>query len=114
MSSSQTVRVDGELLALDEHGHLLDSITWQRRVAEALAARDGQSLTAEHWWLIEFVRDYHQLYGNPPLMRVVVGALREKRGDSAVSSRDLYQLFPDHPIRQACRYGGLPRPDWCI
>lgn len=112
--SSQSLSVDGEVVALDEHGHLRDPVCWRPAVARALAAQDGQTLTAGHWWLIEFVRDYHHHYNNPPLMRVVVSALREKRGDPAVSSRDLYQLFPDHPIRQACRYGGLPRPDWCI
>lgn len=114
MSDGNSVSVDGVNVTLDEHGHLLDPADWSPEVARALAAQDGQNLTAPHWWLIEFVRDHHQRYDTPPLMRVAVVALREKLGDPAASSRDLYQLFPDHPIRQACRYGGLPRPDWCI
>jgi len=114
MSSDNSVLVDGVDVALDEHGHLLNPADWTPEVALALAAQDGMNLIARHWWLIEFVRDYHHRYGTPPLMRVAVVGLREKLGDPAISSRDLYQLFPDHPIRQACRYGGLPRPDWCI
>ncbi|TVQ27948.1 MAG: sulfurtransferase TusE, partial [Wenzhouxiangella sp.] len=58
-------------------------------------------------------RGYHQRYGNPPLMRTLVAA--SKQFDSgAGGSRWLYRLFPDGPVRLACKYGGLPKPDWCL
>lgn len=107
------LQVDGKSIALDEDGHLLDSRQWTPKVAEVLAGRDGIELGDDHWWLIEFVRDYHHKYGTPPLMRVVVDQLR-RRNDGRGSSRDLYRLFPDSPVRQACKYGGLPKPEWCI
>lgn len=107
------LQADGTVVALDGDGHLLDPDQWTPGVAEALAERDGIQLTDDHWWLIEFVRDYHHQYGTPPLMRVVVDALR-RRNDGHGSSRDLYRLFPDSPVRQACKYGGLPKPEWCI
>ena len=99
-------------IKLDSDGFLADPTQWSPAVAEGLAAHDGVELCDDHWWLIHFVRDYHGRYGNPPLMRVVVAAMRERR-DSA-SSRDLYRLFPDGPVRLACKYGGLPKPAWCI
>lgn len=111
MSESELV-VDGESIPLDSEGFMIHPGQWRRQVAEALAARDGIVLEADHWWLVEFVRDYHHQYGNPPLMRVVVAALREYHGEG--SSRDLYRLFPEGPVRLACKYGGLPKPDWCI
>ena len=109
---SDKMYLDGIEVALDAEGFLVTPSCWQPAVAEALAARDGIALDDGHWWLIEFVRDYYQRYGNPPLMRVVVAALRERQGEA--SSRDLYRLFPDGPVRLACKYGGLPKPEWCI
>lgn len=99
--------------ALDQHGHLLDVETWTPAVARWLAARDGVELDDDQWWLIEFVRRYHSRYGNPPLMRSVIQALRQARPDIA-DSRHLYRLFPDGPVRLACKYAGLPPPDWCL
>jgi len=99
-------------IGLDAEGFLIDSDQWFPEVAELVADRDGIELEADHWWLIEFVQAYHARYGNPPLMRVVVAAWRERHGEG--SSRDLYRLFPDGPVRLACKYGGLPKPDWCI
>jgi tRNA 2-thiouridine synthesizing protein E len=107
-----TVCLDGQDISLDTDGFMTDPASWTPAVARALAARDGIELNDDHSWLIEWVRDYHQRYGNPPLMRVVVAALRERQGEA--SSRELYRLFPDGPVRLACKYGGLPKPDWCI
>jgi tRNA 2-thiouridine synthesizing protein E len=105
--------VDARPVDLDEEGFLVDSAQWFREVGEALADRDGVRLGEEHWWLIEFVREYHLRYGNPPLMRVLVAAYRERHPESR-GSRDLYRLFPDGPVKLACKYGGLPKPEWCI
>ena len=106
--------VDGEFVALDAEGHLRDPECWSPRAAVMLAEREGLALSDGHWWLIEFVRDHYRTYSTPPLMRMVVKALRAERQDDSLSSRDVYRLFNDHPVRQACRYGGLPKPDWCI
>jgi tRNA 2-thiouridine synthesizing protein E len=100
-------------LALDHEGHLADATQWTREVAVELAERDGVVLESSHWWVIEFVRSYHLRYGNPPLMRTLVAAWRDEYGQDS-GSRDVYRLFPDGPVRLACKYGGLPKPDWCI
>jgi tRNA 2-thiouridine synthesizing protein E len=101
-------------IELDEHGHLRDPAAWSEAVAEALASRDGVVLEAEHWWLIGFVRRHWAAYGMPPLMRVAVRAMRDEGVVAEASSRTLYRLFPDGPIREACRYAGLPPPESCI
>jgi tRNA 2-thiouridine synthesizing protein E len=114
LDASAGLDVSGEFIALDADGHLLNPDQWSRRVASALAQRDRLRLDGGHWWLIDFVRDHYERYGSPPLMRMIVKAMRAARCDPEVSSRHVYQLFSDHPVRQACRYGGLPKPDWCI
>ncbi|HLS06048.1 MAG TPA: TusE/DsrC/DsvC family sulfur relay protein [Wenzhouxiangella sp.] len=109
----ETITAQGHRATLDEDGFLTDAAQWAPALASALAARDGVELGEDHWWLIEFVRDYYHRYGNPPLMRVVVAEFRKYR-PQARGSRELYRLFPDGPVRLACKYGGLPKPDWCI
>jgi tRNA 2-thiouridine synthesizing protein E len=47
-------------------------------------------------------------------MRVVVRAMRDEGVVDDASSRTLYRLFPDGPIRAACRYAGVPPPESCI
>mgnify|MGYP006308040479 CR=1 FL=1 len=100
-------------MELDADGHLRDPSCWSQEVARQLAEQDGLILETDHLWVIEFVRSYHLRYGNPPLMRTLVAGWRDRTGDAA-GSRDLYRLFPDGPVRLACKYGGLPKPDWCI
>jgi tRNA 2-thiouridine synthesizing protein E len=100
-------------IVLDSDGHLADAAEWTPEVAAHLACVDGIELEDDHWWVIGFVRNYHLRYGNPPLMKTLVSALRAQVNADA-KSRDLYRLFPESPVRQACRYGGLPKPDWCI
>ncbi|MEE4638453.1 MAG: TusE/DsrC/DsvC family sulfur relay protein [Wenzhouxiangella sp.] len=97
----------------DDDGHLVDLKAWTPTLAQRLADEDGFELEQDHWWVIDFVRQYHQQYGNPPLMRTLVAALRAERG-AEFGSRELYRLFPEGPVRLACKYGGLPKPDWCI
>ena len=109
-----TIEAEGKTVALDADGHLACPGDWSPAVAKALARQNGIELGEEHWWLIGFVREYHERYGMPPLMRVVVAELRKRPGRADASSRSLYRLFPEEPIREACRYGGLPRPESCI
>lgn len=110
---SETIEINGRTVELDDDGHLKNARDWSEAAAEALAARDGVDLSEAQWWLIRFVREHHRRYHMPPLMRVVVGALLEV-GEGEASSRYLYRLFPDGPIRQACKYAGLPPPESCV
>lgn len=100
--------------ACDAAGYLLDSRDWDRAFAERVAAAEGIVLGAEHWQVIEFLRDYHQRFQLSPPMRVLVKVLAPLLGEARASSRRLYQLFPDGPARQACKIAGLPKPEGCI
>jgi len=110
----QSLSFAGRRIGVDADGHLLDPGDWSEALAEEMARRDGLELSELHWWLIRFTRNHYHQYGMPPLMRVVVQAMRRDAGVDEASSRTLYRLFPDGPIREACRYGGLARPESCI
>ena len=101
-------------LRLDRDGHLASGQAWTREIGEWLAQGDGLALTSAHWEVIEFVRHYYEQYQIAPPMRVLVRTMRRAWGPEKGSSRYLYRLFSESPARQACRYGGLPKPLGCI
>ena len=105
---------DGTRLALDDRGYLLDWQAWRPEVAEALAERDGVTLTGAHWQVLDILRAYYAEYEIEPPMRALVKLLRARSGDPSLGSRELYRLFPEGPARQASRYAGLPLPVSCL
>ena len=98
----------------DAAGYLLDASAWSQEFALAAAAAEGLTLSDEHWQVIAFLREYHAQFGLSPPMRVLVKAIAPLLGEAKVSSRKLYQLFPDGPAKQACKIAGLPKPDSCL
>jgi tRNA 2-thiouridine synthesizing protein E len=105
---------NGEELALDSNGYLEDWDSWSALVAETMAANDSLALGADHWQVINILRDYYAEYEIAPPMRALIRILKQRSGDQALGSRQLYRLFPQGPAKQACRYAGLPRPVSCI
>jgi len=105
---------DGTCLPMDDNGYLRDWQQWQPAVAEHMAAEDGLVLSAEHWRVLNVLRDYYAEYEISPPVRALIKHMRELAGSESFDSRVLYRLFPEGPAKQACRYAGLPRPVSCI
>lgn len=103
-----------ETTLTDSAGYLLDASKWTRQLAIDWAASDDLELTESHWQVIDFLRQFHQQYDTAPGMRMLLKALQQAYGEDFATSRHLYQLFPQGPARQACRYAGLPKPVSCI
>jgi len=108
------VAVEGRQLATDPEGYLLDIEDWSPAVAEAMAAADGCTLTNSHWQVIEFLREYYEEYAFAPAIRLLIRQIGKRLGPDRGNSRYLFQLFPQGPAKQACRYAGLPKPTGCI
>ena len=105
---------DGSRVPLDEHGHLNRREDWNREVAKALATADGLELGAGHWLAMDVLTAHYEAYGVETPMRLLVRKLRERGAPELASSRALYRLFPEGPVRQGSRYAGLPIPVSCI
>ncbi len=100
--------VDGKELETTANGFLEDVNDWNEEVAKVIASSDGIELTERHWDLINFLRDeYINNGGNQPNNRNILKAMSEKWGIKA-SSKELYDLFPGNPSKQAGQIGGLP------
>ncbi|WP_139555753.1 TusE/DsrC/DsvC family sulfur relay protein [Methylotetracoccus oryzae] len=101
-------------IATTDDGFLLDASDWDTGVAAALAADVAIELTDAHWEIIRFMQDYYRRYRHLPNMRMFVKAIQKTLGDDKGNSRYLHRLFPDGPLKLACRIGGLPKPPSCI
>jgi tRNA 2-thiouridine synthesizing protein E len=101
-------------LALNDQGFLLDASSWNEIVAEQLAAFNHIKLTERHWEIIWFIRRYYLEYKHLPNARVFTKAIAKTLGEDKGNSRYLHQLFPDGPLKYACKLAGLPKPPTCL
>ena len=108
------LEVNGNIYSLTEAGFLSDTETWNPDFAHALAAATGLELTPAHWEIVHFIRDYYTRFNHLPNNRVFVKAVQKTLGADKGNTRYLYRLFPDGPLKTACRIGGLPKPTSCI
>ncbi len=109
-----TIEFQGKQLEVDEDGYLVNLDDWQPDLATQLASGDGLTLTENHWEVINFLRDYYQKYQIAPMIKILVKEIGKVMGPEKGNTKYLYELFPDGPAKQACRYAGLPKPTGCV
>ena len=102
------------MLPTTDDGFLLNVTDWNECVAEALAAKVNLPLTAAHWEIIHFIRDYYFSFNHLPNARLFVKAVQKTLGEEKGNSRYLAGLFPESPVKLACLIAGLPKPPGCI
>lgn len=108
------IHVNGKTFATDAEGYLANLADWHPELATAMAAVDGCALTAPHWEVLHFLREYYAEYQTAPAVRVLVKIIGRRLGSDQGNSKYLYELFPEGPAKQACKYAGLPKPSGCI
>lgn len=84
---------------------------WNRDIAVNVAALEGIVLTDAHWKVIEFLRGHYLEHGPAASGRELASLLDTAFADSG-GSRYLRRLFPNGPVAQGCRIGGLPLPPY--
>ena len=105
---------NGTSIETDHEGYLKNLQDWDAELAVQLAAADECELSEGHWEVINFLRDYYAEYEIAPAIRILAKAIGKKLGKEKGNSRYLYELFPQGPAKQACRYAGLPKPTGCV
>ncbi len=101
-------------LILDREGYLVNLSDWSPEIAQELAQSEGIHLRAQHWELIELVRDFYQEYELSPSMRPLVKRVSILLGKEKGNSIYLLQMFPGNPAKTLAKIAGLPRPTHCI
>ncbi len=111
---SKTIEAGGLSYATDAEGYLTNLSDWNAELAEAMAQQDGCDLSEQHWQVLNLLREYYAEYQIAPAVRILLKAVGKKYGKEKGNSRYLYELFPEGPAKQACKYAGLPKPTGCV
>jgi tRNA 2-thiouridine synthesizing protein E len=106
--------VKGRALALDKHGYLANMQDWNEQIALAFAAAENINMTAAHWEVVHFVRQFYLEFNTSPAIRILVKAMAQQLGADKGNSKYLFMLFPQGPAKQATRIAGLPKPAKCL
>ena len=101
-------------LEITDQGFLVKYADWNEAVAKQLAGQNKIDLSAEHWEIILFIRGYYLQFKHLPNARVFTKVVAKKLGEEKGNSRYLHKLFPDGPLKYACKLAGLPKPPTCF
>ena len=108
------MEVNGVRIVTTEQGFLLDMNLWSEQLAVYLADIEGIVLSAEHWEILHFIRQFYIEYKYLPNARVFSKAIKNKLGIEKANSRYLMKLFPQGPLKYSCKLAGLPKPPSCL
>lgn len=106
--------IEGREIALDKDGYLVELADWDPAVAEALAAREGMALSADHWEILEVLRAFYAEFQLSPATRPLIKYVALKLGADKGNSLNLNRLFQGTPAKLAAKLAGLPKPTNCI
>lgn len=101
-------------LATSDQGFLCQVDDWDTVIAECLAQNENVKLSDQHWEIINFIRHYYLNYKHLPNSRVFTKAVSNSLGKEKGNSRYLHHLFPEGPLKYACKIAGLPKPPTCL
>lgn len=89
-------------------GYLVNQEDWTEDLGRHMAAIEGIELNEQAWDVINYLREeYFDNGQTQPNTRTIVKAMSEKWGRD-VDQKELYDLFPLDPSKQAGRIAGLP------
>ena len=106
--------VNGQNIALDKEGFLLDLNDWSPAVAETLAEREDLHLSAEHWEVLQLLRTFYTEYQLSPATRPLIKYVALHLGADKGNSLHLNRLFKGTPAKLAAKLAGLPKPTNCL
>jgi tRNA 2-thiouridine synthesizing protein E len=106
--------IEGAIIKTTEEGFLVDLNDWGEAVANEIAKLNNIELTPSHWEIIVFIRSYYQQFKHLPNARVFTKAIKKEFGEEKGNSRYLHRLFPQGPLKYACKIAGIPKPPTCL
>ena len=90
-----------------ENGYLENINDWNEEIAAEIFVEEEIDPTEEHWDIVRYVRQ-EILDGNEPNERGIMKAMGKKWGRK-VSSKEMYEMFPEMPSKQGLKIGGCPQ-----
>jgi tRNA 2-thiouridine synthesizing protein E len=95
-------------IAFNEEGFMTDPNQWTKEIAEVIAKQEGiESLTGDHWKIIDFCRETGMTSGKSPTLRQITTG-------TGISTKELFALFPKGPAKKVAKISGLGKPEGCV
>jgi tRNA 2-thiouridine synthesizing protein E len=111
-TTSPQLNIEG--FSFDADGYLCHIDDWSTHLALELAQHEHLELTALHWNVIHFVRQFYLAQHDMPKMRILIAHLRQQPEHAQITSATIHQLFPFSPALQIAKIAGLPKPHRCL
>ncbi len=103
-----SINLHGNSYDVDEDGFLQEPDKWTEDVAKGMAEMEGiNDLTATHWKVMNYLRDYYQQNGIAPMVRKLTKETgRQSQGD--------VRALPAGTGEFGLQRAGLPKPTGCV
>ncbi len=103
-----TADIAGVTVDVNEEGYMTNPSHWTREIGAAIAAELGiAEMTDGHWKVIDFLQKDYTEHGQMPTIRRVKNA-------GGIPTKELYDLYPNGPLKKASKIAGLPKPASCV
>lgn len=77
---------EGKEISTDSEGYLKETTQWSEALAVAIATNEGIELSAEHWEVVRFVREFYLEFNTSPAIRMLVKAMANKFGEEKATA----------------------------
>lgn len=106
--------IQGKQLITNHYGDLVEIDEWSHDIARKLAEESGLELSAAHFEVLDYLRDYviNQGGSREDAQKILL-ALEHQFADKG-GNRWLYTLFPGGPVHQGMKLAGLPEAPHAI
>jgi tRNA 2-thiouridine synthesizing protein E len=103
-----TRTIAGKQVEVTDEGYLVSAAEWTREMAAEIAAGEGIAALGEsHWKVISYLQSETKATGTMP-------SIRKLKATGVMPTKELYELFPDGPLKKAAKIAGLPKPASCV
>jgi tRNA 2-thiouridine synthesizing protein E len=103
-----TRTIAGKTVTVNDEGFMTDPAEWSKEIAVALAKEEGlPTLSEAHWKVIDFCRREAAASGKAPTLRQITNG-------AAISTKDMFALFPKGPAKKVAHISGLGKPEGCV
>ena len=101
-------KLNGSSVEVNDEGFMTVPEQWNEQIAHAIAKEEGiGDLSERHWKIINFLREDYKDKGAVP-------SIRRLKSAGNIPTKDLYDLFPEGPLKKASKIAGLPKPASCV
>ena len=108
--NNKLLDVNGRGVLTDNEGYIQDLNEWSEDFARALAKAEGLELTAEHWEVIHYIRDYYEEHQVQAQVRTMIKHFAKLWGPEKGNNHYLHAIFPKGgPQKQGNRLAGIRR-----